>query len=302
METSNLPQWPPGVSALANQLVSSRQFQRLRYISFLGAIERFSRGSIAGTSSAGSRFEHSIGVAELVLALDERLRLSPGEKRIAIAHALLHDIGHGPFSHSTENFFSSTFGVDHHSALSEIICDDTHEIAKILKRNGILHDYRRFVSRPSSIPLVENLFFSPINVDTIEGILRSARFFGLDVAIDEERIAGALSGRNPRYDRLDQFWRLKSCVYNEYIFGPAHSVFDRVISDALFSVREEVLRSDFLLTDDLFEERYHGAIHRSLQLEQISSADRGLRRRSFKINSRLRPRGISALRDRYIQG
>src|SRR5690349_3257178 len=82
--------------------------KRLEDISFLGAIEKLGPSN---TSGAGSRLDHTIGVA--YLAYLGTFNVNETERNTAIAAALLHDIGHGPLSHSSEPFFKKAFGIDH---------------------------------------------------------------------------------------------------------------------------------------------------------------------------------------------
>ena len=89
--------------ALAIDLIDTAPFQRLRRIRQLGTAYLTFQGA------ESSRFTHSLGVLHLArLALNHLLRLAPGlaEHRSALyAAALLHDVGHAPFSHSGEEMF-----------------------------------------------------------------------------------------------------------------------------------------------------------------------------------------------------
>src|SRR5689334_24517874 len=87
----------------ALRLVDSAPFQRLRYVRQLGLAHLVYPGA------THSRFEHALGAYYLarltVRFLDDAGELegiAEGEKRITIAAALLHDIGHYPFSHALE--------------------------------------------------------------------------------------------------------------------------------------------------------------------------------------------------------
>lgn len=69
------------------------QFQRLRRIKQLGLINLIYPGA------NHTRFEHSIGTMNLGSKLANELELSKDEIEVVRISALLHDIGHGPFSH-----------------------------------------------------------------------------------------------------------------------------------------------------------------------------------------------------------
>jgi len=50
-----------------------------------------------------TRFDHSLGVYHVAQLLCERLDMSPSESGLVQLAALVHDLGHGPFSHVSEN-------------------------------------------------------------------------------------------------------------------------------------------------------------------------------------------------------
>src|SRR5690606_11264322 len=82
-------------------LIDTPEFQRLRRIRQLGA----SFGTYHGAEH--SRFGHSLGVLWVMIRILERLRtlgieVDPQWCTVAKAAALLHDVGHGPFSHALE--------------------------------------------------------------------------------------------------------------------------------------------------------------------------------------------------------
>ena len=294
--------FPEQVGRFSAELINCDHFKRLKKISFLGAIERFGNKENSKSVSAGSRYDHSLEVARLIVSLGNFLNLTAGELRLAVTHALLHDIGHGPFSHSTEYFFSKRFKIDHHLILHELIEDGSSLISNILRSNNIWFDYRRFLRQPSAFPSVRHLFYAPINVDTIEGILRSANFFGIKTSIDSAAIINSIARKsNIAVKPLDLFWALKSQVYNNYIYNAERSIFDAVLCDALFSIEDHVHPKDFLLEDDQFEDKYREPIQRQLELNLRSKKRSLSRKRDFKIDHRVAPRKLPNLSERYIE-
>lgn len=294
--------FPSDVQRLFSAVVESRTFQRLKKISFLGAIDRFTLKSFEADFSSGSRFDHSIGVANITLAVVERMDLSPGELRIAVANALLHDIGHGPYSHSSEPFFSKAFGINHHKMLSKIIEDESSDVSRILKSFGLWLDYRRFVRAPNSIPAVEHLFYGPINVDTIEGIIRSAKFFRIETELDTATLAQAISRSHIPMRPLDSFWNLKSAVYNEYIFDGQYACYDDVLTQSLFSISDRLRPKHFGLDDSHFEEEVGLTLQRSVCDEQNKITVRSASRtRTFRINRNVMLNKFHTLEGRYSE-
>ncbi len=86
-------------------LVNCREVQRLRFISQLGLCQFTYPGS------THARFAHSLGVMHLMTECLAHLEQShpknfrPLDKEALLAASLLHDVGHGPFSHATERIF-----------------------------------------------------------------------------------------------------------------------------------------------------------------------------------------------------
>lgn len=113
-------------------LINTQEFQRLRRVRQLGFSELVYPGA------THTRFSHSVGVfhtARSLVALLRRLlgtKFDPGRADIAVCAALLHDLGHGPFSHTFENVLRSRGMTKRHEDWSaEIIKGDT-EINQVL--------------------------------------------------------------------------------------------------------------------------------------------------------------------------
>lgn len=116
--------------------IDSRAFQRLRRIKQLGFSELVYPGA------THSRFAHSVGVFHTARELMEIVRQRAGEERwearehCALAAALVHDVGHGPFSHAFETV-GKRLGLtlaDHEQMSDRLIRDG--ELAEILKDMG----------------------------------------------------------------------------------------------------------------------------------------------------------------------
>lgn len=88
------------LSPFEQRIMDMPQFQRLRRIKQLGLI------SLIYPGANHTRFEHSIGTMNLGSKLSTQLGLSDDEIDLIRVSALLHDIGHGPFSHVSEGVLS----------------------------------------------------------------------------------------------------------------------------------------------------------------------------------------------------
>ena len=93
--------------------VDSPVFQRLRRVGQLAMTHLVYPGT------THTRFEHSIGVRHVASLLAAQLQLTEEECRPVLHAALLHDVGHGPFSHVSEQVLDQLSGVkDIHEAIS----------------------------------------------------------------------------------------------------------------------------------------------------------------------------------------
>ncbi len=122
------------INDIDKELIDTKYFQRLRRIKQLSGSEYVYPGA------NHTRFEHSLGVSFLAekmgnsLRNDEDVEISDYEIIQLRTAALLHDIGHGPFSHTFEALLLQIN--KHHEDLSRWIIRET-EIADILKNYGL---------------------------------------------------------------------------------------------------------------------------------------------------------------------
>jgi uncharacterized protein len=128
------------VDELAWKLINTPEFQRLRRIKQLGVSE------FVFPSATHSRFAHSIGVfhiaRDLVQIIKREIsainqRYDPEKAEVAVVAALLHDIGHGPFSHAFESVQQSAgVGKRHEKWSAEIIRNPAGKIGPLLHGHG----------------------------------------------------------------------------------------------------------------------------------------------------------------------
>lgn len=167
-------------------LINAREFQRLRRIRQLGTSFYTFHGA------EHSRFSHSLGVYEItrkIISQFERNRYPDWPEEdglLALCAALLHDLGHGPFSHSVE----SVFAVDHEDWTCRILEGDT-EVGRILAR--VEPDFPRKVARVIAKtypkPVIVNLISGQMDADRMDYLLRDAHFTGVNYgAFDLGRI------------------------------------------------------------------------------------------------------------------
>jgi len=113
------------------KLIDTPYLQRLR------RVRQLPLADYVYPSAVHTRFEHSLGVAHLAMNIMINLpvEIEEDEAKIIRFASLLHDIGHGPFSHLFEVILIKYFNLNHEQVGREIIIRS--EIADILKDIGI---------------------------------------------------------------------------------------------------------------------------------------------------------------------
>jgi HD superfamily phosphohydrolase len=214
------------------ELALSQPMQRLSDIGFLGALDYIKSSNGSNTHRRRhNRYDHSLGVAELALLYADIRGLSRYETRILAAAGLLHDVGHGPLSHTLEPVFNSAFGVNHHKAGRSILYGDSplgSQIPEIMTAYGIDLDEVLAMIEGKHEGKHAFLFAGPINLDTIEGISRSRLFAAKATRPFNPKRLVALIAANDEWPvkAADEFWRLKDEVYNLVIHHPQGLLYD----------------------------------------------------------------------------
>lgn len=176
-------------------LVGTREFQRLRRIRQLGTTFLVFHGA------EHSRFSHSLGVYEIVRRIVDDIFVGrpdwdESERLLVLCAALLHDLGHGPFSHAFENVFE----LDHEDYTRQILLGDT-EVNAILKK--VADDFPEKVSQviEKTYPnkQVISLISSQIDADRMDYLQRDAYFTGVSYGhFDMERILRVMRPRKTK--------------------------------------------------------------------------------------------------------
>ncbi len=168
------------------ELIDTKEMQRLRRIKQLGVSYLTYHGA------EHSRFAHSLGTYEVMrrilegLDKREKLHLSQRDQLLCKVCALVHDLGHGPFSHSSEE----VFGIEHETWTIEIIKGDT-EVNSVLKKidRGFPDQVASVIRGDYTNQLVVSLVSSQLDADRIDYLLRDSLATGVNYGqLDLERI------------------------------------------------------------------------------------------------------------------
>jgi uncharacterized protein len=238
-------------------LVGSTAFRRLNEIRFLGGIDYLIVRSPNGAPNnvRYTRYQHSLGVARLALMYGRVCELSSVERRLILAAALLHDVGHAPLSHSLEPTFFEIFGIDHHQATRDIIRGHVpigRELYKLLREHQVDVDHLTSIIGGEDDGF-HGFFAGPINFDTIEGILRTKNYVkSAPNAVAPELIVDAAVNRTSAIHRqlVDNFWISKDLIYRHVINSKAGILADTVCQTFLRENLSAVTADDYFTTEE----------------------------------------------------
>src|SRR5215470_18973199 len=171
------------------KLIDSAEFQRLRRIKQLGLAMFTYQGA------EHSRFTHSLGVMHLMTRALNQLGLErhigPQERLVGRTSALLHDLGHGPFSHLIEK----VFGLKHEEWTRRIVLDASTDVNRILSAydaslpGKLASVYNHEYSRVFVVQMVS----SQLDCDRMDYLLRDSMMTGVKYGIfDLEWVLHAL--------------------------------------------------------------------------------------------------------------
>jgi HD superfamily phosphohydrolase len=178
-------------SQVEKQLIDSSAFQRLR------RIRQLAGAHLVYPSAQHSRFEHSLGAMHIAGLAGETL-LGKGyidhteaiqDLRIA---ALLHDIGHGPFSHLFEEVLEYHCNTSHEELGKKIMMQS--EIADILGRYGYsAHQICRLSFGQSKVNFMNEIISGGLSADIMDYLPRDGLFTGAEYAkLDYHRLVSSL--------------------------------------------------------------------------------------------------------------
>ncbi|MEL7224140.1 MAG: HD domain-containing protein, partial [Cyanobacteria bacterium J06576_12] len=183
------------VEALLTALIDTPAFQRLRRIRQLGPANLTFHGAET------SRFTHSLGVMAVAMRVFEQLAERHEQLRdhraTVLCAALLHDIGHGPFSHTAEEVFGSQ-----HEQWTAAIIEKSPDVRGLLDSfdPALWQQIIQVYAHTHPVPCIWQLVSSQLDCDRIDYLMRDSYFTGAVYGqLDLDRIVLALN-----YDPISQ--------------------------------------------------------------------------------------------------
>jgi len=248
------------------KLLETPELQRLYNIKQLG----FAHLVFPGAHH--TRLEHSLGVYSIASQISESLQLNKHEKKIVMCAALLHDIGHGPFSHTLESILLEKFGVDHVDLTEKLILGeyDVFEprernfiselnVNETLVKEGLDKNEIVRVIRGKNIekPYLGQILNSTIDADQIDYLVRDAFYTGVAYGlVDIDRFLQTIRLLENKIilDRkgvgvIENILMARGLMYSSIYFHKTVRIAELMLSKALEEITELEPFEFFRLTD-----------------------------------------------------
>jgi HD superfamily phosphohydrolase len=171
--------FPHGVA----RVVDTRPFQRLR------RIQQLARADLVYPGATHTRFEHSLGVMHIAIRIADKVLSAKRDKKTVALAALLHDVGHGPFSHVSELVYKqyndpekSTEYDGYHEYLTSLIIKHDTDIKKTVTR----YFRDRVIAILRKEPddwLLKDIVSGPLDADKIDYLQRDGHYAGVKYGV-----------------------------------------------------------------------------------------------------------------------
>ncbi|MDW8421581.1 MAG: HD domain-containing protein [Pseudanabaenaceae cyanobacterium SKYGB_i_bin29] len=234
------------------RLIDTPEFQRLR------RIRQLDTAFLTFHGAEGSRFTHSLGVMALTRrafdTIADRYPQLQSHRAVVLASALLHDLGHGPFSHAGEEIFHNhheqwTCRLITNSSVTDILQsydpDLPHQLIQVMR-----HQY--------PLPFVYQLVSSQIDCDRLDYLQRDGYFTGAQYGhLDLDRILLAIT-YDPHTQELvitrkglvaiEHYLTVRYFMYNQ-VYNHPKNLAARFTLGKIFQRAQELLRASKLTAD-----------------------------------------------------
>src|SRR3989338_3500976 len=171
------------INDLEKKVIDHAAFQRLRRVRQLSLVH------LVYPSALHTRFEHSLGSMHLTGRLAERLKLDASDLQIVRLAALLHDVGHGAFSHTSDALLFEKTGKTHEMRGLDVI--KKTDLFSVLEKNGVPLSRLKDVFEGYGAGA---LITSELGCDRIDYLLRDGTFTGVSYSlIDHQRLLETLT-------------------------------------------------------------------------------------------------------------
>ena len=234
-------------------LMNTREFQRLRRIRQLGSTP------VVFPSGTHTRMLHSLGVYEVARRMLEEVDdlkdiLNEREKLRVLAAALLHDIGHFPFSHSFEAIMNCS-----HEDYTIRIIKEPSEIRNVLDEvdEAFADEVAAIISHAHPNAILSQIISSQLDADRLDYLLRDSYYTGTAYGrVDLDRILRTMRVRNnvlalkqSSIYTVESYIMARYHMYWQVYFHPNSRSFDSILK-SLFLRLQDLYETDHGIADE----------------------------------------------------
>lgn len=238
-------------------IIDTKEFQRLRKIKQLGLVYN------VFISASHNRFEHSIGVyyltnkyIEILQKFNKNIIITEQEHKLICIAALIHDIGHGPFSHLFDELTTSCHEYRSIKIFQYMNCkynfnftdDDIQFIGDIInpERINLLTKHKKFLYQ-----IVSNN--NGIDVDRMDYILRDIKMTGLNYGIEIEQIMkNSLIIQNEN-KQLEIIFKDKAYLQIQNFFWVRYTLYKNICNHITVRSLEAMIKDILILINPIFK-------------------------------------------------
>lgn len=162
--------------------IDSANFQRLRHVKQLGL------GDFIFPGAVHTRFNHCLGCCYIASQIAHKINLADEERQLVMIACLLHDIGHGPFSHAFEGIFHDKL-IKHEDWTPYFLADYDNEeffqkYNRLNPRHHLSPDKFRLIAdmimhKPVTKKVLADIVSSQLDSDRLDYLLRDSHFCGV---------------------------------------------------------------------------------------------------------------------------
>lgn len=203
--------------------------QRLRHVRQLGT------ASLVYPGANHTRFEHSLGASHLGALAGAQLGLAAGDTRDLRLALLLHDVGHGPFSHLCEPLMRRTLGVGHKDLSIRLVLGELRP--RIEAAGGNAKHIAELIDGKGALG---SLVSGDLDLDRMDYLVRDAHYTGVQVGVDLERLLASLTLHNGQPALRDEALHAaevllvtRFLMYSTVYYHRAARIAERMVSRAM---------------------------------------------------------------------
>lgn len=247
-------------NAWIKPFIDSENFQRLRYIKQLGM------GDMIFPGAVHTRFNHCWGACYIASQISQKISLKDEIKQLVMIAALLHDIGHGPLSHTFEDLFQDR--LIRHEDWTPFFLEDYTTKEFFQGYNALNPDYPldnknfsrvRAMIMHESNEMIADIVSSQLDADRLDYLLRDSHFCGV------------------RYGTFDFSWMLHCLLVIETANGKRLGITEKGIGvvEHYLMARRLMLRNIYHLPKKLAYEAL--LVHFLVEMSQEKNHDSNLK-------------------------